>query len=97
MSRRYTGEWVVTSLLVGRAERFGTEVAVASEDGPLTYADLVDQASRLAGALIDIGTRPGDRVATMLPTGNDYLAAWHATVWLGAIEVPINVETAAPS
>ena len=28
----------------------------------------------------------------MLPTGNDYLAAWHAVVWLGAIEVPVNVE-----
>ena len=28
----------------------------------------------------------------MLPTGNDYLAAWHACVWLGAIEVPVNVE-----
>jgi crotonobetaine/carnitine-CoA ligase len=28
----------------------------------------------------------------MLPTGNDYLAAWHACIWLGAIEVPVNVE-----
>ena len=92
MSRRYTGEWVVSSLLAERAERFGTEVAVASEDGPLTYGDLVERASRVAGALSALGTQPGDRVATMLPTGNDYLAAWHATVWLGAIDVPVNVE-----
>ena len=28
----------------------------------------------------------------MLPNGNDYLAAWHACIWLGAIEVPVNVE-----
>ena len=92
MSRRYTGEWVVTSLLAERAERFGTEVAVSSEEGTLTYADLVQRAARFAGALAELGTQPGDRVATMLPTGIDYLAAWHATIWLGAIEVPINVE-----
>ena len=46
----------------------------------------------MAGALAGLGVEPGDRVATMLPTGNDYLAAWHAVVWLGAIEVPVNVE-----
>ena len=92
MSRRYTGEWVVASLLAERAERFGTEVAVASEEGPLTYGDLVERAARVAGGLAELGTQPGDRVATMLPTGNDYLAAWHAIVWLGAIDVPVNVE-----
>ncbi len=92
MSRRYTGEWVVSSLLVERAERFGTEVAIHSEEAALTYADLVERASRVAGALAALGVAPGDRVATMLPTGNDYLAAWHACVWLGAIDVPVNVE-----
>jgi crotonobetaine/carnitine-CoA ligase len=92
MSRRYTGEWVVSSLLAERAERFGTEVAVASEEGPLTYGDLVERAARVADGLAELGTEPGDRVATMLPTGNDYLAAWHAIVWLGAIDVPVNVE-----
>jgi len=92
VSRRYTGEWVVSSLLAERAERFADEVAVSSGDGALTYADLVERASRVAGALAALGAGPGDRIATMLPTGNDYLAAWHAVVWLGAIEVPINVE-----
>jgi crotonobetaine/carnitine-CoA ligase len=92
VSRQYTGAWVVSSLLAERAERFGTEVAVASEQGTLTYADLVERAARVAGGLAALGARPGDRVATMLPTGNDYLAAWHGCVWLGAIEVPVNVE-----
>jgi carnitine-CoA ligase len=92
MSRRYTGEWVVSSLLADRAERFGSEIAIASEHGALTYVDLVDRAARVAGGLVSLGVAPGDRVATMLPNGNDYVAAWHACVWLGAIEVPINVE-----
>ena len=96
MSRVYTGEWVVSALLEDRAERFGTEIAVASEQGTLTYDDLVDRAARLAGGLAALGVAPGDRVATMLPTGNGYLAAWHACVWLGAIEVPVNVEYRGP-
>jgi crotonobetaine/carnitine-CoA ligase len=92
MSRLYTGEWVVSSLLVDRAERFDGEVAIATEDTRLTFADLVDRAGRVAGGLAALGVEPGDRVATMLPTGADYVAAWHGCVWLGAIEVPINVE-----
>ena len=92
MSRQYTGEWVVSSLLAERAERFGTEIAVASEHGSLTYEDLVARAARMAGGLASLGAVRGDRIATMLPTGNDYLAAWHACIWLGAIEVPVNVE-----
>ena len=92
MTRQYSGEWVVSSLLQDRAERFATEIAIASEQGALTYADLVERASRMAGGLAALGVAPGDRVATMLPNGNDYVAAWHGCVWLGAVEVPINVE-----
>ena len=48
MSRQYTGEWVVSSLLAERAERFGTEIAIASEQGQLSYEDLVERAARMA-------------------------------------------------
>ena len=52
VSRRYTGDWIVTSLLVDRAERFADEVAIAAEDGHATYAELVERAARVA-ALLD--------------------------------------------
>jgi crotonobetaine/carnitine-CoA ligase len=83
---------VVSSLLLDRAERFSDDSAVASPDGTLTYADLVQRASRVAGMLSEIGVRPGDRVATMLQSTEDYLAAWHGVLWCGAIDVPVNVE-----
>jgi crotonobetaine/carnitine-CoA ligase len=92
MSRVYSGDWIVTSLLVDRAERFADEVAIAAEDGRATYADLVDRAARVAGMLASLGVEPGDRVATMLTNGLDYVAAWHGIVWVGAIDVPVNVE-----
>ena len=92
MSRRYAGDWIVTSLLVDRAERFADDVAIAAEDGHATYADLVERASRVAGLLGTLGVEPGDRVATMLPSSLDYVAAWHGIVWAGAVDVPVNVE-----
>ena len=92
VSRRYTGDWIVTSLLVDRAERFADEVAIAAEDGHATYAGLVERAARVGGLLTALGVQPGDRVATMVPSSLDYVAAWHGIVWAGAVDVPVNVE-----
>lgn len=92
MSRVYSGEWIVSSVLTDRADRFGDEVSIQSHEGDLSYGDLVERASRIAGALASIGVVPGDRVATMLDTGIAYVAAWHGIVWRNAIEVPINSE-----
>jgi crotonobetaine/carnitine-CoA ligase len=92
VSRRYTGDWIVTSLLVDRAERFADEIAIAAEDGHATYAGLVERAARVGGLLTALGVQPGDRVATMVPSSLDYVAAWHGIVWVGAVDVPVNVE-----
>jgi carnitine-CoA ligase len=65
---------------------------VSAVDGHLTYAELRDQAQRVAGALVALGVAPGDRVATMLRPSLDYLAAWFGVVWAGAVDVPVNVD-----
>jgi crotonobetaine/carnitine-CoA ligase len=91
-TRVYDGEWVVSSLLVDRAERFGNATAVYSKRGDVSWTGLVDRASRFAGFLEHIGIGPGDRVATLLPSTIDYMAAWHGIVWRSAIDVPINNE-----
>jgi carnitine-CoA ligase len=91
-TRAYRGEWVITSMLVDRAERFADEVAVESKTGALSYSQLVERAAAVAHYLRDLGTQPGDRVATMLTSDLDYLAAWHGILWCGAVDVPVNVE-----
>ena len=87
---RYEGNWVVSELIADRAERFPDRVFVTSHEGDLTYGQVTDRAMRVAAALSALGVAPGDRVATMLPSGIDYLAAWFGTVWAGAVDVPIN-------
>nr|WP_275298097.1 AMP-binding protein [Halomonas campisalis] len=55
----------------------------------LSYADLDEQAQRVAAALAQRGVRHGDRVALMLPTGQDYFVAFIAILRAGGVPVPI--------
>jgi crotonobetaine/carnitine-CoA ligase len=90
MQYTYDGEWVISSVIDDRAERFPDRRFVESADGDLTYGMARDRAQRVAGALVALGVEPGDRVATMLPSSLEYLAAWFGVVWAGAVDVPIN-------
>ena len=51
----------------------------------LSYAELHDQAGRLAAALKARGVEPGDRVAGYLPNLIETVVAMLATTWIGAI------------
>ncbi len=55
----------------------------------LSYRRLQDAAMAVAGGLQALGVEPGERVAIMLPTGPDYLAAFYGVVLAGAVPVPI--------
>ena len=82
----------MSSLIADRAERFGDSTAIFSEEGDLSWTDLVTRAERVSGFLGAIGLAPGDRVATMLPSTTDYVAAWHGIMWRNGVDVPINNE-----
>jgi 1-acyl-sn-glycerol-3-phosphate acyltransferase len=56
---------------------------------PISYADLMEGATRVAGMLVREGLRPGDRVAVMLPTGPDYFHSFFGIVTAGGVPVPI--------
>lgn len=65
-------------------------VAIITEDGVLTYADLDDRCRRVALALRHLGVGAGDRVAVMLPNSAEWFEAVHGIGRLGAIAVPVN-------
>ena len=55
-----------------------------------TAAALARRAGALAGALAELGVRPGDRVATLCENSPEAVLAWWGTIWAGAVAVPIN-------
>lgn len=56
----------------------------------LSYAEVYEQARRIAAALRALGIQKGDRVCLMLPNGLEFLLTWFGIAVLGAISVPIN-------
>jgi fatty-acyl-CoA synthase len=56
-----------------------------------TYADVIDRARRLAVALIELGVRPGDRVATLGWNTQHHLEAYLAIPSAGAVLHTLNL------
>jgi D-alanine--poly(phosphoribitol) ligase subunit 1 len=65
--------------------------AVKDLETELTYAELCEEAARLASALSARGVVEGDRVALFLPNSVDFVVAALASLWVGAIFVPLSV------
>jgi long-chain acyl-CoA synthetase len=64
--------------------------AVVARSGTLSYAELDRAAASAAGALWELGIRPGDRVAACLPNDLDIVVAFHGAQRIGAIWTGIN-------
>jgi len=54
-----------------------------------TFPELLKEVEGLATSLHELGVQPGDRVGIMQPTGFSFLALFFATLWRGAIPVPL--------
>ncbi len=88
--RPYPANQSVAALFAEVAHDHATRTAI-DEDGRLTsYADLDDQAGRLAAALAAAGIGPGDAVVLVLPLSARFIALVLAILRLGAIYVPLD-------
>lgn len=56
---------------------------------PISYAALAEGAARIATGLREVGLKPYQTVALMLPTGADYFLSFYAVLRAGGIPVPI--------
>ena len=61
------------------------------KDRSLTYAEGVEQSSKVAAALWELGVRKGDRVGIFAHNGLDYILAMFGAWRIGAISCHINV------
>jgi long-chain acyl-CoA synthetase len=95
--RRYTDlPGSVVAALRGIVDRHPRhEALVELGGGPrLTYAQLWDEAAKVAGGLHAAGVSRGDRVAIRHGNGADWVLAFLGTQMAGAVAVPVNTRLA---
>ena len=71
-------------------ERDGSRPALVTPTAHLSYEGLREKAKQAAGALQALGIRKGDKVAILLPNGEDWLALFYGAALIGAVTVPVN-------
>ena len=85
--------WCLPAVLEEHAAQRGGSRFVSIVGGEsLTYAELRDDAAKVAGMLAGLGVAAGDRVAIMLPNSLDFMRAWCGVGRLGAVAVLLNTE-----
>jgi len=80
----------LVDLLDERVAQYADRPAVTFFGASLTYRELGERVSRVAGGLAELGVKAGDRVALVLPNAPQHLAAFYAVLRLGAIVVEHN-------
>ncbi|WP_164702928.1 long-chain-fatty-acid--CoA ligase [Modestobacter sp. KNN46-3] len=80
----------VPDLLTAAAQRFPDRPGLEFFGATTSYAELRDAVARAATVLRDLGVRPGDRVALVLPNCPQHVVAFNAVLRLGAIVVEHN-------
>jgi long-chain acyl-CoA synthetase len=77
-------------LLEQTAERFPERAATIFFGARLSYRALNEAANRFAHALLNLGLKPSDRVALMLPNCPQFLIAFYGALKAGAVVTAVN-------
>jgi 3-(methylthio)propionyl---CoA ligase len=86
---------LLISSLIRHADRYhgDTEIVTRTVEGPIhryTYRDAHRRARQLANALTALGTRPGDRIATLAWNTHRHFEIYYGTSGMGAVCHTIN-------
>ena len=85
---------LISSLIKHAANVHGSvEIVSALSDGHVhrtTYADAHHRSKRLAAALLALGVKPGERVATLAWSSYRHLEAYYAVTGMGAVCHTVN-------
>jgi long-chain acyl-CoA synthetase len=61
-----------------------------------TWSEIFARVQRLAGALVALGLKPGDRVYALAANSDYYVEYYYAVIWAGGVVVPGNTRWAGP-
>ena len=71
------------------ASGLGASTAIIYRGEAISYAALARRVGSLAAGLVRRGIQPGDRVALRMPNRPDFVVAWLALQWIGAVVVSL--------
>jgi long-chain acyl-CoA synthetase len=80
----------VYAFMENSARKFPNRDATIFLGARLKYAELWDQAKRLAAALQELGLKRGDRVSLLLPNVPQFPIAYNAVLAAGGVVVALN-------
>ena len=80
----------LASNLARTAQAQPDATAIKLDDLTIPYAALAQGAARVAGWLVELGVRPGDRVAITMPNLPQFPIIYYGILWAGAAVVPMN-------
>ena len=76
-------------------QQYPRRTAVVCNENRYNYAEFADRAGRLAGALVEKGVQPGDRVAFLSTNCHRLLEAYYGVLEGGAVLLPLNIRLSA--
>jgi fatty-acyl-CoA synthase len=82
--------WQARTLGEFLARNEDSREALITPTARLTYRQLKERAEQFAGAMQLLGIAKGDKVAILLPNGEDWLALFYGAALIGAVTVPVN-------
>jgi long-chain acyl-CoA synthetase len=77
-------------MLEKAAESFADKTAVAIGERRVTYAELEETSNRVASALLKMGIKKGDRIATIQSSSPEFVAVFFGILKAGGINVPLD-------
>ncbi len=83
-------EAAMPALVRAAARRNLESRAVSAPNGTLSYRALLDRSASIASALVQLGVRPGSRVAVCMDRSTDLVAALLGVLRAGAAYVPLD-------
>lgn len=77
-----------TALRFGKDER--APALIRGWDAPISYGALFAMSGRIAGRLLELGVKPGDRIAVQVEKSVEAVMLYLATLRVGGIYLPLN-------
>jgi carnitine-CoA ligase len=82
---------LIEQVIRQRAEQHPDATWLKWKDEEVSWAQLLSCAQRAANGLLDLGVRPGERVAILMGNRPEFLWTHLGILFIGALSVPVNI------